>query len=73
MNYSDIWPLVLAVFLMGMAKGGFPVGLLALQLVVLLWPGTTDPTRSAMGFMLPMLCVMDIFAVAIYRKHIAWK
>ena len=73
MNFSEIWPLVLAVFLMGMAKGGFPVGLLALQIVVLLWPGTADPTRSAVGFMLPMLCVMDIFAVAIYRKHIAWK
>jgi len=64
---------MLAVFLMGMAKGGFPVGPLALQIVVLLWPGKVDPTRSAVGFMLPMLCAMDIFAVAIYRKHINWR
>lgn len=58
---------------MGMAKGGFPVGPLALQMVVLLWPGKVDPTRSAIGFMLPMLCAMDICAVTIYRKHIDWK
>jgi uncharacterized membrane protein YfcA len=63
---------MLAVFLMGMAKGGFPVGALALQMIVLLWPGKEDPARSAIGFMLPMLCAMDICAVSIYRKNINW-
>ena len=58
---------------MGMSKGGFPVGPLALQMIVLLWPGKIDPTRSAIGFMLPLLCVMDVCAVAIYRKDINWR
>jgi uncharacterized membrane protein YfcA len=73
MNIQEIWPLALSVLLMGMAKGGFPVGPLALQMIVLLWPGEVDPARTAVGFMLPMLCAMDICAVTIYRKQIDWR
>lgn len=73
MNFTELWPLVLSVFLMGMSKGGFPVGPLALQLIVMLWPGEVNPARTAVAFMLPMLCVMDICSVIVYRKHIDWK
>lgn len=73
MSFQEIWPLALSVFLLGMAKGGFPVGPLALQMIVLLWPGEVDPARTAVGFMLPMLCAMDICAVTVYRRHIDWK
>lgn len=73
MSLTEMWPLWLAIFLMGASKGGFPVGPLALQMVVLLWPAQTEQARSAIGFMLPLLCVMDVFAVIAYRKHIEWK
>jgi len=62
-----------AVFLLGMAKGGFPVGTVALPIMILVWPDRSSSAREAIAFMLPALCVMDIFAVAFYRKHIEWR
>lgn len=73
MNISDIWPLWVSSFLIAMSKGGFPVGMLGMQLVVLLWPGQVDQARSGIGFILPLLCLMDVFAVWTYRRHIDWK
>ncbi|NOY82727.1 MAG: sulfite exporter TauE/SafE family protein [Kiritimatiellaeota bacterium] len=69
---SLIW-IALAVFLLGMTKGGFPIGPVALPILVLVWPGQTDAAKSAVSFMLPLLCVMDVFAVAVYRRHIQWR
>ena len=65
--------IALAVFLLGMSKGGFPVGPVALQIFVLFWPAAVDPARAAVSFMLPILCAMDIIAVIFYRKDIVWR
>ncbi len=70
-TWDMIW-LALSVFLLGMGKGGFPIGPVALPLLVLLWPGHNGGPRQAVAFMLPLLCAMDIVAVGLYRKHIQW-
>ena len=59
-----------AVFLLGMSKGGFPVGAIALPVLILIWPDQTHAAKSAVAFMLPLLCVMDIVAWSFYRSHI---
>lgn len=64
----------LCVFLLGMGKGGVPVGAIALPLLLLVWPADApDVTRDAVGFMLPLLCAMDVVAVTVYRRHIDWS
>ncbi len=63
----------ISLLLLGMNKGGFPVGSIAIPLLVLVWPSQSDAARGAVGFMLPMLCLMDIVAVTLYRKEIEWK
>lgn len=63
----------LSILLLGMSKGGFPVGAIALPVIVLVWPDQAAAARSAVAFMLPMLCVMDVFAVAVYRRQIEWR
>jgi len=75
MDYSStelIWVAV-SVLLLGMSKGGFPVGSIALPVIVLVWPDEAEAGRSAIAFMLPVLCVMDIFAVSFYRRHVDWR
>ncbi|MBC8133644.1 MAG: sulfite exporter TauE/SafE family protein [Deltaproteobacteria bacterium] len=52
--------------LVGIAKTGVPgVGTLAVPLMVL----TVGDARHSAGWLLPLLCVADLFAVAIYRRH----
>jgi uncharacterized membrane protein YfcA len=58
--------------LSGMNKGGFPIGMVATPLLILVWPAQSHAARSAIGFMLPMLCLMDLVAFLIYRKEIQW-
>jgi uncharacterized membrane protein YfcA len=65
--------IALSLLLVGMSKGGFPVGSIALPILVLVWPSQSNAAREAVGFMLPMLCLMDIIAVLVYRKEIQWK
>ena len=62
----------LSVLIMGATKGGFPAGPLAMPLLILMWPDQANAARSVVGFMLPLLCVMDVFAIAVYRRHIRW-
>ena len=72
----SVWRLgvvAFGVFLMGMNKGGLPVGSLSLPLLILAWPTQDDSARQVVGFMLPLLCVMDIAAVLFYRRHILWR
>ncbi len=69
---SLVW-IAVAVFLLGMTKGGFPIGPVALPILVLVWPAPADAARGAVSFMLPLLCAMDVFAVAVYRRHIQWR
>ena len=63
----------LSVFLLGMAKGGVPVGTVALPILILIWPVEHQAGRAAVAFVLPLLCIMDIFAIAFFRKYILWK
>ena len=58
------------IFLLGMSKGGFPISSIALPLLVLVWPGAVEPARSAVAFLLPVLCLMDVVALLFYRKHV---
>lgn len=65
--------IVLSIFLLGMSKGGFPVGAVALPAMVLIWPGQAGGAKQVIAFMLPILCVMDLFAVRFYWRHIRWE
>lgn len=62
----------LSVLIMGATKGGFPAGPVAMPLLILMWPDQANAARSVVGFMLPLLCVMDVFALVFYRRHIRW-
>lgn len=68
----DLTWIGLVLVLSGMNKGGFPIGLVATPLLILIWPEQSHGARSAIGFMLPMLCLMDLVAFLIYRKEIQW-
>jgi uncharacterized membrane protein YfcA len=55
-----------------MSKGGFPVGNIALPILILFWPAQAHAARSAVGFMLPMLCLMDLIALCFYWRKVLW-
>jgi uncharacterized membrane protein YfcA len=65
--------IALAILMLGMSKGGFPVGSIALPVLILVWPGHAEPAKTVVAFMLPLLCTMDVVALAFYRRHILWK
>ena len=67
-----LW-IALPIFFLGMSKGGFPIGVIALPLLILLWPGDGSPVKQIVAFMLPLLCTMDIVAIIVYRRHIQWR
>jgi len=71
-EWVDLFLIGVCLFLVGMSKGGFPVGSIALPLLILVWPTQVQAARAAVGFMLPMLCLMDIVALIFYRKHVLW-
>ncbi len=64
--------IALSLFLLAMSKGGFPIGSIALPLLVFVWPDQTQAARASVAFMLPMLCVMDIVALCLYARHVQW-
>ena len=68
----DLFWIGLSLFLIGMSKGGFPVGAIALPILILVWPTQAQAARAAVGFMLPMLCLMDIVALSFYWRKIQW-
>lgn len=68
----DLFWIGLSLFLIGMSKGGFPVGAIALPILILVWPSQAQAARSAVGFMLPMLCLMDVVALFFYWRHVQW-
>ncbi len=70
---AELFWIGLSILFLGMSKGGFPIGAIALPVIVLAWPDQAAAARSAVAFMLPMLCVMDVFAVAFYRHQIEWR
>ena len=63
----------LSILIMGMSKGGLPISGVALPLLVLIWPEQGQAARSAVSFMLPLLCVMDIVGVFLYRGKPDWQ
>ncbi|MCK5516340.1 MAG: sulfite exporter TauE/SafE family protein [Desulfobulbaceae bacterium] len=63
----------LAILITGMPRGGLPISGVALPLLVLLWPEQGQAARSAVSFMLPLLCVMDIVGVILYRGKPDWN
>ncbi|MDF7823313.1 sulfite exporter TauE/SafE family protein [Pontiellaceae bacterium B12227] len=71
-SFPDLFWIGLSLFLIGMSKGGFPVGAIALPVLILVWPSQAHAARSAVGFMLPMLCLMDVIALCFYWKHVKW-
>jgi uncharacterized membrane protein YfcA len=64
-----VW-MALVLVVAGMHKGGFPVGLIGSSLMILIWPDKSNSARNAIGFLLPLLCLMDVFGVFLYRKTI---
>lgn len=56
-----------AVLLFGIAKGGFGggLGVAAVPLMALV----VSPLQAA-GILLPLLCLMDIFGLIVYRRHL---
>jgi hypothetical protein len=55
-------------FMVGVAKTGVPgVGILTIPLMVL----TVGDARLSAGWLLPILCTADIFAVVYWRRHAA--
>ena len=69
----DLFWIGLSLFLIGMSKGGFPVGTIALPILILVWPSQAQAARAAVGFMLPMLCVMDAVALSFYWRKVQWN
>jgi uncharacterized membrane protein YfcA len=61
---------VIAVFLVALAKSGLvgSLGVVGVPLLTLIMPA-----REAAGMMLPILLVMDAFAVAAYRRDFDWS
>lgn len=59
---------ILAALLVGVAKAG--IGGLGMLAVVLF--AQIMPAKQATGIVLPLLCIGDIVAVAIYRQHAKW-
>ena len=68
----DLFWIGLSLFMIGMSKGGFPVGAIALPVLILVWPTQAQSARAAVGFMLPMLCVMDLVALSFYWRQVQW-
>ncbi|VGO16838.1 hypothetical protein PDESU_05430 [Pontiella desulfatans] len=71
-SFLDLFWIGLSLFLIGMSKGGFPVGAVALPILILVWPAQAQAARAAVGFMLPMLCLMDLVALFFYWRKVQW-
>jgi uncharacterized protein len=71
--WTEIAWIATAVFLLGVSKGGFPLGGLAMPILILMWPQQATAARSVVAFMLPLLCGMDIVSLIFYRRQVHWK
>ena len=70
--WTDLAWIAASVFLMGVSKGGFPLGGLAMPVLILIWPEQATAARSVVAFMLPLLCAMDVVSLIFYRKEVSW-
>jgi len=74
MPHLELWQWALGILvalLTGIAKTGVPgLGILIVPLMVL----SVGDARLSAGWLLPMLCTADIFAVVYWRRHAAaWR
>jgi uncharacterized membrane protein YfcA len=61
---------VLTAFFVGVAKTGVPgLGILVVPMMVL----AVGDARQSAGWLLPILCMADVFAVVYWRRHTAAK
>ena len=71
MPHLALWQWILGAFcafMIGVAKTGMPgVGILVIPLMVL----TAGDTKHSAGWLLPILCTADLFAVFYWRRHAA--
>lgn len=72
-SVNELIGIAVVVLIMGLGKGGFPIGDIGVPLLILIWPGAFDPTKTAISFILPLLCVADVLGIYFYRKHIEWR
>jgi uncharacterized membrane protein YfcA len=69
LTYQEAALLVLAAFLIGMAKTGVHgVGMLTVPMMAIIFGG-----KSSSGLVLPMLIMADLFAVRYYHRHANWR
>jgi len=61
---------VIAAFASGLSKSNFAVSLGAVSVPLL---AVVMPARDAAGMMLPILCLMDVIAILVYRREVDWK
>lgn len=68
LSYQHLGLLLLAAFLIGMAKTGVHgVGMLSVPIMALIFGG-----KISSGLVLPMLIMADLFAVRYYHRHANW-
>ncbi len=70
---SELTWIAVALLLYGMGKGGLPVHVVALPMLILVWPTQGEAARAAVAFLLPVLCAMDVVAMLFYRRRIQWR
>ena len=76
-DHTSVWIhyslVIAAVIVMGIAKSGFGggIGILAVPLIANAFP--KDQTGMALGVMLPILIVADLFAVYQHRGQQSWR
>lgn len=69
LDYQTFALLLLAAFLIGMAKTGVSgVAMFAVPIMALIFGG-----KMSSGLMLPMLIMADLFAVKYYHRHANWS
>ncbi len=72
-SVHELFWIALVIFMLGMSKAGLPISTICYPVLVLMWPGSAEPAKNAIAFILPLLCVMDVFAIFAYRKDVLWK
>ena len=61
------------VLMMGMSRGGLPIAGVTLPLLIIVWPEQGQAARSAVAFMLPLMCFMDVLGIVLYRGKPDWS
>jgi hypothetical protein len=63
----------IVVLMIGMSRGGLPIAGVTLPLLIIIWPEQGQAARSAVAFMLPLLCLMDVVGIILYRGKPDWS